>query len=83
MKIAVDAMGGDKAPSAIIEGAVHAAREFGTNIVLVGKREVISSELKKYDVKSLPLSIRHASEIIEMHEPPSIALRKKRDSSKL
>ena len=81
MKIAVDTMGGDKAPSAIIEGAVHAAREFGTNIILVGKREVISSELKKYDVKNLPLSIRHASEIIEMHESPSAALRKKRDSS--
>ena len=42
MKIAIDAMGGDKAPSAIIEGAVHAAREFGSNIILVGKREVIS-----------------------------------------
>ena len=81
MKIAVDAMGGDKAPSAIIEGAVHAAREFGSNIILVGKREVISSELKKHDVKNLPLSIRHASEIIEMHESPSVALRKKRDSS--
>lgn len=81
MKIAVDAMGGDKAPSAIIEGAVHAAREFGSNIILVGKREVISSELKKHDVKNLPLSIRHASEIVEMHESPSVALRKKRDSS--
>jgi len=81
MKIALDAMGGDHAPAAIIEGAVCAAREFGADIILIGKEDVISEELKKYDIEKLPLSIKHASEVIEMHEPPSVALRRKRDSS--
>lgn len=81
MKIALDAMGGDHAPAAVIEGAICASREFNSDIVLVGRENVISEELKKYDIEKLSLSIKHASEVIEMHESPSIALRRKRDSS--
>ena len=45
MKIALDAMGGDLAPKAVIEGAVLAARDFGVEIVLTGDRETITREL--------------------------------------
>lgn len=81
MRISVDAMGGDNAPSAVIEGAVYASREFCIDIILVGNKDVIISELKKYDTDKLPLFIKHTSEVVGMDEPPSIALRKKRDSS--
>lgn len=81
MRIAVDVMGGDNAPATVIEGVINASREFNVDIILVGKEDVISSELKKYDTDKLPLSIRHAPEIIEMDESPSVALRRKKDSS--
>ncbi len=81
MKIAVDAMGGDFAPQKIVEGAVLAAREYQTPIILVGKKNVIVAELAKHDTKNLPIFIEHASDIIEMHESPSKASRYKQDSS--
>ncbi len=81
-KIAVDAMGGDYAPQNIIHGSVLAAREFGISLVLVGREDEIENELKKYDVPShVPIEIEHASEVIGMHEQPTLALRKKKDSS--
>ena len=49
MKIVVDAMGGDHAPEAIVEGAVLAAREYNTNIILTGLTERIQTELDKHD----------------------------------
>lgn len=81
MKIAIDAMGGDYAPQKIVEGAVWAAKELKISIVLVGDKEKISQELKKYNTDSLPLSIQHASQVIEMHESPSKASRSKQDAS--
>ncbi len=81
-KIAVDAMGGDYAPQNIIHGSVLAAREFGISLVLVGREDEIENELKKYDVPShVPIEIEHASEVIGMHEQPTLALRQKKDSS--
>ncbi|MBI4378107.1 MAG: phosphate acyltransferase PlsX [Nitrospinae bacterium] len=81
MKIAVDAMGGDNAPFVVVEGAVCASREFGADIILVGNKNIISLELEKYNIEKLSLSIKHTSEVIEMDESPSVALRKKKDSS--
>ncbi|MBI3794845.1 MAG: phosphate acyltransferase PlsX [Nitrospinae bacterium] len=81
MKIAVDAMGGDYAPSAIVEGAVQAVRELDCKIVLVGIKDVVQAELEKLGAKNLPIEIVHASETVEMDESPSLAYRKKKDSS--
>lgn len=81
MKIAVDAMGGDFAPEAIVEGAVQAASEYGVSIVLVGQEERIQAELAKYDTALLNIKVRHASQIVDMHDEPAFALRRKRDSS--
>ncbi|MFQ5428500.1 MAG: phosphate--acyl-ACP acyltransferase, partial [Thermodesulfobacteriota bacterium] len=61
MKIAVDAMGGDHGPAAIVAGSVEASSSLGIPIILVGDRVKIESELKKYPSDSGNISIRHAS----------------------
>ncbi len=81
MKIALDAMGGDDAPAAIVEGAVLAARELDVAITLVGDEQEVEKALSRYRTSSLPISILHASQKVQMHEPPSSVVRKKRDSS--
>lgn len=80
MKIALDAMGGDHAPVVEVEGAVLAAKEYGSNVILVGDSDAVKKELSKHNAGNLPISVRHASEVIGMDESPSKALRKK-DSS--
>ncbi len=81
MKIALDAMGGDNAPEATVHGAVWAARDFGLKVQLVGQLEVIEAELAKHNVKGLDLSVTAASEVIEMDDSPSAAVKHKKDSS--
>jgi glycerol-3-phosphate acyltransferase PlsX len=81
MKIAVDAMGGDNAPEEIVAGAVEAAQEYNIHVILVGYRERIEHELKKYKIKNLPIYIQHASEVVGMDDSPSKALRRKKNSS--
>ncbi|MFA5068533.1 MAG: phosphate acyltransferase PlsX [Candidatus Omnitrophota bacterium] len=82
MRIAVDAMGGDNAPSVVIEGALLASREFGYDIVLVGDNETIQQELFKRGARTpRSISVCHASEAIGMDEPAALSVRKKRDSS--
>src|SRR4029453_11301590 len=81
MKIAVDAMGGDHGPAVVVEGAVAAVREFGASVILVGDRQAVESEIRRLGAQSLDLEVRHASEVVGMAESPSLALRRKRDSS--
>lgn len=81
MRILLDAMGGDHAPQVTVEGAVWAAREFGVEVVLVGREEDLRRELAKHETVGLPLTLVHASEVVEMHEHPAMAVRAKRDSS--
>jgi glycerol-3-phosphate acyltransferase PlsX len=79
--VAVDAMGGDHAPEAIIEGAIEAARELRIPVTLVGDRDKITHELGRHRVRDLPIYVRHASQVVEMEDSPVEALRRKRDSS--
>lgn len=84
IRIAVDAMGGDRAPEAIVTGAVEAARlaKGRYEVVLVGDQEKVNEELKHHHfTKNLPISVVHASQIIEMDESPAQALKQKPDSS--
>lgn len=82
MKLAVDAMGGDNAPEEIVKGAILAAKKFPCEIILVGDENKIREFLKdEPDIKNLSLSIKHASEVIEMGEHPADAVRNKKDSS--
>ncbi|MCX7939294.1 MAG: phosphate acyltransferase PlsX, partial [Thermoflexales bacterium] len=81
MKIVLDAMGGDYGPAPNVEAAVNAAREFGYEIVLVGRQELIRPLLVQHNTAGLQLPIVHASEVIEMHEHPAQAVKAKKDSS--
>ena len=81
LTIAVDAMGGDHAPQAEVEGAVLAARSLGVHVILVGRRELIRQELKKHDeYGDLPIEVEHANDVITM-EDATQAVRTKKDSS--
>lgn len=77
-KIAVDAMGGDRAPAVVVEGAWLAAKDFGAEVVLVGRKDAVDRELSRLNAGRL--EIASASESVAMHESASSAL-KKRDSS--
>lgn len=81
MNIALDVMGGDRAPQATVEGAVRAARDFGVPVQLVGKPDVIQAELAKHDTSGLSLPLIPASQVIEMADSPATAVRAKPDSS--
>lgn len=80
MRIALDAMGGDKAPGVTVAGALDAARELGIEVYLVGDEAVLARELGD-QARGLPVDIVHASEVIEMREHPATAVRRKKDSS--
>ena len=81
MKIAVDAMGGDYAPEEIVKGAVMAAKEYGTEIILVGPQERIEEELAKYDYSGVNIEIIDTDEYLVEGEHPAYALRQKRKAS--
>jgi glycerol-3-phosphate acyltransferase PlsX len=83
MRIALDAMGSDRAPAVEVEGAVGALLDRDDlTVVLVGDQERLRAELARHPpVPAGRLEIVHASEVIEMHEAPATAIRRKRDSS--
>ncbi|HXA57018.1 MAG TPA: phosphate acyltransferase PlsX [Candidatus Acidoferrum sp.] len=80
--VALDAMGGDHAPRAEVEGAVLAAREYGeVRILLVGIEEKIRPELDRLRHTDLPIEIVPATDVVTMTDSPSHAFRRKKDSS--
>jgi len=82
VNVAVDAMGGDNAPGEIVKGAIEAVNaEKRIKVFLVGREPVIAEELKKYTYHPEQVEVVHAEEVIEMAEPPVMAIRKKKDSS--
>jgi phosphate acyltransferase len=83
MKIAVDAMGGDFAPQAVIEGVVMAANELpeGTTIVLIGKQAVMLDMLRKMKYPAHSIEMVNADDVIEMDEHPTRAFSQKPQSS--
>ena len=82
VRVAVDAMGGDNAPFVTVKGAVDAVKESKElKVFLVGQQAAVESELSKYDYDKDRIEIVDATEVIEMAEPPVMAIRKKKDSS--
>lgn len=81
MRIALDAMGGDFAPEMPIAGAIEAVNEYDVEIILVGDKEQINKYLRNQRFIPNKISIAHASEVVLMDESPSVAIRKKKDSS--
>ena len=83
MRIAIDAMGGDDAPRAIVAGTVQAARENPSvsELFLVGDQAAIQAELDQCGSVPSSIKVLHASEVVGMDERPAIAIRRKKDSS--
>lgn len=84
MIIAVDAMGGDSAPEVVIQGVAQALSENSaiTKIVLVGDEGRINELLVKHSLADhAKIEVTHASQVVEMHEPSTLAIRGKKDSS--
>lgn len=81
-KIAVDAMGGDHAPAAIVEGCVQAVlANSEIKILLVGEQTAVSAELSKYTFDKTRIEVIHAPDVITNEESPVLAIRRKKDSS--
>ena len=83
LTVSLDAMGGDFGASVVTKAAVdYLAENQDITLILVGDQEIISAELNKLNVKLYErLKIHHASQQVEMDDPPSQALRNKKDSS--
>src|SRR5436309_3085763 len=91
IKIAVDAMGGDFAPTSEVEGALEAARDFGVGVLLVGRTDLIQDELDRHrrnrtlgdklSWRSSQVEIVEAPEVITMNDPVAQAVRRKKNSS--
>jgi len=83
MRIALDAMGGDKGLETNVEGAGIALETLPCikQLYLVGDKEKIENAINKYSINIEKIEIAHASEIVEMHESPANAIRRKKDSS--
>ena len=78
IRIAVDAMGGDHAPSAIVDGAVAAARHLDVEIVLVGPVETLESALAAHDDwRQLGVMTLDAPDVVGMADPPAATLRRR------
>ena len=86
MRILLDAMGGDNSPDANIKGAVNSINKIKAEVILIGKEDIIRSKIKEFYGKEIEeisdrLKIRNATEIIEMEDGPTVAIRHKKDSS--
>jgi glycerol-3-phosphate acyltransferase PlsX len=81
MRIAVDAMGGDNAPVAIVKGCIQARDEYKVSIVLSGKEVEIKKILEKNTSDFSNIEILNAEEVITNEDKPVMALRRKKDSS--
>ncbi len=82
MKIIVDAMGGDNAPVEIVKGAVQAHKQYGYELVLVGKEAEVKACLAAEGAQNDPaITVVNANDTISMNDEPTAAIRRKKDSS--
>jgi phosphate acyltransferase len=81
MIIAVDGMGGDNSPSAVVEGSVMAVKEWDVSIFLTGPKEKLEEELGKYEYSKDRIQIIDAREVISPNDHPVNAIRRKKGSS--
>ena len=83
MRIIIDAMGGDYAPKAIVEGSVRAVEELGVSITLVGKEAAIRKELQELDYRGDTIDIVHTEDMIGGEEDPVTAIKRKETSMRV
>lgn len=82
VRVALDVMGGDHAPTEVLQGALLALKEFDFNLILVGPEGLIQDEINKLpDWPASRVQICNATDIVGMSESPALAFRKKKNSS--
>ena len=81
MKIIVDGMGGDKGYKEVVKGTVAAVKDLNVEIIIVGKKNLIEEELKKYKYPQDAIEIINADDIITNEDEPALAIRRKKNSS--
>ena len=83
MKIIIDAMGGDLAPEAPVLGAMQAVKEFGSQVILVGRGGQILDVLRQHGYEDLPKGVQivNAEDVVDMHDDPGKVIHKRKDSS--
>ncbi len=77
LTVAVDAMGGDYAPAELVAGSVQAARKYGIQVILVGNRGAVETELAKHSAEGLPISIFASEGVVLETDHPARAMREK------
>ena len=80
-RIAIDAMGGDHAPDEVVAGALRAREELGVEVLLVGDPEQVAASLNQHSKSTSGIEIVPAEGVIDMHEEPLSALRRKPKAS--
>ena len=82
MRVAIDAMGGDAGPRAIVDGAMVAARYLNIGLILVGRADSLRADLDRHaDGASLDIRIVDTDDAVGMDESPAAALRRKPHAS--
>ena len=83
VRIAVDAMGGDRAPAVVVDGAVRALSrtDHDLHVLLFGREAELRSELARHGTQGLALTVRDAADVITMQDAPAVAVKAKRQSS--
>ena len=83
MKNTPDAVGGDNAPLAFLEGGFRAAQELGVEVVLVGRTEQLLGIMKERGIETLPkgVELMDAEQVVDMHDDPATVVRAKKESS--
>lgn len=83
MKIIIDAMGGDNAPLAFLEGGFRATQELGIEVILVGRVEELLKLMKDKGIETLPsgVELMDAEQVVDMHDDPATVVRTKKESS--
>ncbi len=79
--VALDAMGGDHAPAATVQGAVEAVEQHGLKVILVGREAALRRELSRVGRTPDGIEIVDAPEVVAMDDPPTAVLRAKRRTS--
>lgn len=82
IRIIMDAFGGDNAPAAVVAGAALALNRFNDiTITLCGREDSVRAELQKHSFDAQRMAVLDASEVIDCHEAPTLAIKRKKDSS--
>jgi glycerol-3-phosphate acyltransferase PlsX len=79
--VALDAMGGDHAPAATVQGAIEAVRQFGLQVFLVGREPILRRQLARFGGTPRGLHVVDAPDVVAMDDPPTAPIRGKRNSS--